>query len=103
MVIGCRSRCERNSAEQRASGGMLYALSTCGWCRRTKNLLGELGVEYRYVDVDRLEGEARNEAIAEMTRWNPSRSFPTMVLDNKECIVGYQEDKTREALAREST
>jgi|GEM_PF-3996188 len=31
---------------------LLYALSTCGWCRKTKALLKELGVQYRYVDVD---------------------------------------------------
>ncbi len=25
---------------------MLYALSTCPWCQKTKRLLNELGVEY---------------------------------------------------------
>ena len=30
----------------------LYALSTCGWCKKTKKFLDELGVEYEYVYVD---------------------------------------------------
>ena len=37
----------------------LYALSTCGWCQKTKNFLDELGVKYSYVYVDLLEGKER--------------------------------------------
>ncbi|HII75790.1 MAG TPA: glutaredoxin family protein, partial [Methanolinea sp.] len=28
---------------------ILYALSTCGWCAKTRKLLDDLGVEYSYV------------------------------------------------------
>ena len=77
---------------------LLYALSTCGWCRKTKDLLDALGVEYKYVDVDLLDKEARSEATKEITNWNPRCSFPTMVIDGDRCIVGYQADKIREAL-----
>ena len=38
---------------------MLYALSTCVWCNKTKKLLNELGVEYDYTDVDLLGGWRR--------------------------------------------
>jgi len=78
---------------------LLYALSTCGWCRKTKDLLGDLGVEYRYIDVDLLDSEAKSEAIKEITDWNPRCSFPTLVINNDRCIVGYQADKIREALS----
>ena len=30
----------------------LYALSTCGWCRKTKELLVEEGVDHEFVDID---------------------------------------------------
>jgi glutaredoxin-like protein NrdH len=76
---------------------LLFALSTCGWCRKTKNLLDELGVEYRYIDVDLLEGQDKKEVVAEVTRWNPSSSYPTMVINNKS-IVGYQEEKIKQAV-----
>jgi glutaredoxin len=49
------------------------------------------------VDVDLLEGESRREALQEMDRWNPRRSFPTIVINNK-CIVGFKEDEIKEAL-----
>jgi glutaredoxin-like protein NrdH len=75
----------------------LFALSTCGWCRKTKNLLDELGVEYRYIDVDLLDGQDKREVVAEVTRWNPSSSYPTMVINNKS-IVGFQEEKIKQAV-----
>jgi glutaredoxin-like protein NrdH len=79
---------------------MLYALSTCGWCQKTKKLLDDLGVEYEYEFVDLLQGGEKEEAIQKVTEWNPSCNFPTMVIDNKKCIVGYQENAIREALRK---
>lgn len=79
---------------------MLYALSTCGWCQRTKKLLDDLGVEYSYEYVDQLDDEDREAAVKEVKEWNPSCSFPTLVLDDKRCILGYNEREIREALRK---
>ena len=77
---------------------MLYALSTCGWCAKTKKLLDDLAVEYYYEYVDLLQGKEREKAILSVEKWNHSSSFPTLVIDNKTCIVGYQENEIRKAL-----
>lgn len=77
---------------------LLFALSTCGWCRKTKNLLDSLGVGYSYIDVDLLDSQAKKEVMQEVSRWNPSSSFPTLVINRNKCIVGFQEDKIKEAL-----
>ena len=42
----------------------LYALSTCVWCKLTKQFLNENNVEYEYVDVD-LEDEKDKQKIHE--------------------------------------
>ncbi len=76
---------------------MLYALSTCGWCRKTKALLNSLGVEYNFVDVDLLKGAEQEKAMKEVEKWNPNSSFPTVVVDNKP-IVGFDEQRIREAV-----
>ncbi len=76
---------------------ILFALSTCGWCRKTKNLLNDLGLEYSYIDVDLLDAQAKREVVEEVARWNPSTSYPTIVINNKS-IVGFQEDKIRQAV-----
>ena len=79
---------------------MLYALSTCGWCRKAKKLLDDLGVEYSYEYVDLLDGDEKEKAIKEVAAWNPSRRFPTLILDDEKCIVGYNEDEIRETLQK---
>jgi len=76
----------------------LYALSTCGWCKKTKKFLDEHNVEYEYEYVDLLTGAERTRCLEELTRWNPKRSFPTLVIDDGEVIVGYQEALLKEAL-----
>lgn len=77
---------------------LMYGLSTCVWCKKTKKLLLELGVEFDYIYVDRLEGEEKTKAIEEIKRFNPSISFPTTIINEKKVIVGFKEKEIREAL-----
>ena len=77
---------------------MLYALSTCQWCKKTKKLLDDLGVEYFYEDVDVLSGAERDAAIDDVKRWNPACSFPTLVLNDSVCVVGFKENEIKGAL-----
>lgn len=77
---------------------VLYALSTCPWCKKTKKLLDDLGVEYEYADVDLLTGSDREEAIGVVKKWNPRSSFPTIVVNDSLCIVGFEEDQIRKAI-----
>jgi glutaredoxin-like protein NrdH len=76
----------------------MFALSTCGWCRKTKRFLNENDVEYEFVDVDLLSGEERQQVMQEMQRWNPRRNFPTIVVDDAEVVVGFNESRLREVL-----
>ena len=74
---------------------LLFALSTCIWCKKTKELLKDLGLEHNYVDVDLLFGSDREEAYNEM-RKHKSASFPTIVINNGEdIIIGYEEEKLK--------
>ena len=77
---------------------LLYALSTCGWCRKTKELLQSLGVAYDFVYVDLLPPGEQEEALKAVEVFNPRCSFPTLVLGKKQCIVGFREGDIREAL-----
>lgn len=76
----------------------IFALSTCSWCRKVRKFLDGLGVAYRYVDVDLTTGAARAEVVKELDRWNPQHSFPTVVINNEKCLVGYDEEDLRKAL-----
>jgi glutaredoxin-like protein NrdH len=74
----------------------LFALSTCIWCGKTKKLLGELGIEYDFIDVDLLENDEQQEALKEIRKFNPAGGFPTMVIDKRDCIVGFDEKKIKD-------
>ncbi len=77
----------------------LYALSTCVWCRKTRNLLDELGVAYDYEYVDLRVGESRTKSLDVVRKWNPACSFPTLIIGDR-CIIGFKETEIREALTK---
>jgi len=77
---------------------VLYALSTCAWCRRTRRLLNSLGVDYYFIYVDLLKDEEREDAEKTLMRVNPRLSFPTIIINDTEVIVGYDEDEIKHKL-----
>ena len=76
---------------------VLYALSTCSHCKSTKKLFSDCNVEYKYIEVDDLEGEERKAIIADIKELNPLCSFPTIKI-NDTIIVGYKEKQIKKAL-----
>ncbi len=76
---------------------LIYALTTCVWCGKVKQFLTRMGVAYDYIDVDELRGSEKEEVMNEVKQFNPQCSFPTIRINDK-CIVGFKEDKIKEAL-----
>ncbi len=73
----------------------MFALSTCGWCKKTKAFLKDHNVDFSYIDVDLLP-PGEQVAILKEQRWhNPTGSYPTIVVDSDYCIVGYDESKLK--------
>jgi glutaredoxin-like protein NrdH len=77
---------------------VLFALSTCGWCKKTRALIEDLNADYEYVYVDLLKGKERGEVVEIVKKWNPQVSFPTLVINDEKTIVGFKEDEIREAI-----
>lgn len=78
---------------------LLFALSTCGWCKKTRELLEDLGVAYDYIYVDLTNGDERTEAVNNLTKYNENVSFPTLVINKKDVIIGFEEDNIKSKLA----
>ncbi len=83
---------------KRKGNVLLYAISTCVWCKKTKRLLGELGIAYDYIDVDLLDSDEKEEINKMILRWNPRGSYPIIVIDDTQGIVGYDPEKIKEVL-----
>ena len=77
---------------------VFYGLSTCVWCKRTRQFLEDQGVAFDYVYVDLLKGQEREEAVEQVRCWNSAVSFPTVVVDDSQCVIGYKPEKLKEAL-----
>jgi glutaredoxin-like protein NrdH len=84
--------------EKRGHRVFLYTLSTCGWCKRTKEFLRENGVEYEYMDVDTCTSEERRAAIEDLKERKAPMGFPLAIIDDETIISGFKPDMYTEAL-----
>lgn len=70
----------------------VYALSTCGFCKRAMAFLERNGVAYRYVYIDKVPVETKNRAKAALKeRFDEHVAFPFAVVDGKSTLVGFIE------------
>jgi glutaredoxin-like protein NrdH len=76
----------------------LYALSTCVWCKLTKQFLNDNGVAYEFVDVDLLGAEDKTVVHEIIQAKGGSLSYPTTIIDDKTLINGFRKDLLKEAL-----
>jgi glutaredoxin len=77
---------------------LLFALSTCGWCKRTKEFLRENDVAFEYIDVDKCTLEEKQEVGRLLKEWDAQLGFPVTVVDDEVVITGFIPDEFREAL-----
>jgi glutaredoxin-like protein NrdH len=76
----------------------VYALSTCVWCKLTKQYLNENNVEYEFVDVDMLDDEDKDKVHQTVLSKGGALSYPTTIVDDKIVITGFRKDKLKEVL-----
>ncbi len=67
----------------------LYALSTCGWCKKTKKFLDDNEVEYSYVYVDKITGPELEECLEVQKSYSSEESYPMVTIGTNDCIIGY--------------
>jgi glutaredoxin len=77
---------------------VLYALSTCVWCKMTKQFLKDNDVEFEYVDVDLSTEEDKQKTRQEIQNKGGSLSYPTTIIDDKIVVTGFRKDLLKEAL-----
>lgn len=76
----------------------IYGLSTCIHCRNAMKYLDEKGLKYDKTMVDLLDGDQYDAAIEDVRKINPNLSFPTIVINNKYVVAGFQKDKLDDLL-----
>jgi glutaredoxin len=74
---------------------LLYALSTCIWCKKTRQLLEDEGVTFDFVYVDLVGPDERRKIRARIRELSSSTSFPATIIDETDCIIGYKPEKIK--------
>ena len=77
---------------------LMYAISTCGWCKRAKKFLNDNDVEYEYVDIDLSSWEDRHKIREDIQNRGGQLLYPTLIVDNKLLLTNPSPDKLREVL-----
>jgi glutaredoxin-like protein NrdH len=86
------------AGQKRQHKVVLYALSTCAWCKMTKQFLKDNDVEFEYVDVDLCEEEDKQKIRQHIQSKGGPLSYPTIIVDDNMLITGFRKDKLKEAL-----
>ncbi|HHL41587.1 MAG TPA: glutaredoxin [Candidatus Bathyarchaeota archaeon] len=55
----------------------LYTISTCGWCKKTKQLLKDKEIAYEYIDLDTCSKEEQKKAIEILKEKKNPSCFPS--------------------------
>ncbi len=76
----------------------VYALSTCVWCKLTKQFLNDSSIEYEYVDVDLADEKDKQKIHAKISSMGGMISYPTTIVDDKILVTGFRKDKLKEVL-----
>jgi glutaredoxin len=74
----------------------MYTLSTCPWCRKTKQFFKENNIPFEYVDYDLQKEEEQQKIIDEMTKLG-GMAFPFVKIRDQ-IVVGYNPEKYAELL-----
>lgn len=77
---------------------ILFAISTCAWCKLVKQFFNDNEVEYNYIDIDLAKEEEKQEIRKTIREMGGPLSFPTTIIDDKILITGFRKDQIKEAL-----
>ena len=73
----------------------LYALSTCGFCKRALAFLRENSIDFLYTFVDKLEKKVVGDLREELMKKSDSQhvAYPFLISDDEKFLVGFDEEE----------
>jgi glutaredoxin len=74
----------------------MYTLSTCPWCRKTKNFFKEHNIPFDFIDYD-LADETTQSRIIEELDAKGANGFPYVKIDN-DVVMGYNPKRYAELM-----
>jgi glutaredoxin len=75
----------------------MYTLSTCPWCRKTKQFFKDKNIPFDYVDYDLSAEDQQQKMIDDVQKSGVQLAFPFVKI-NGEIVVGYNPDRYAQLL-----
>lgn len=81
---------------------VLYALTTCAFCKRAIEFLQQHDVRFRYIYLDEINPMVKQTVKSELKgQFKRLPVFPVLVVDNEDALSGFSEEKWKERLELE--
>lgn len=77
----------------------IYALSTCVYCKKTKEFMKKNGVDFECIDVDLLEGGEKEKVKEEVRKLCRGCGYPVICVGD-EVTSGYDEEKLKKMICK---
>ena len=98
VIAGVKMETKKVAGTKRDHKVLMYAISTCAWCKLTKKYLNDKKVEYEYIDVDLCNDKDRQAIRNDIVKRGGDPNYPIIIVDDKTLINGLRKDKINEAL-----
>ncbi len=80
----------------------VYAISTCGFCKRALTFLRSHSVRFKYIYVDDLPFDLKDEIKSFLReKFNQQIRYPFVIIDNDRCLIGFTEEEWKKTLGLE--
>jgi len=77
---------------------LMYAISTCIYCKRAKKWLRDQDIEYLYVDIDLCNAEDRATIRKDILARGGQLIYPVIIIDDDILINNLRINKLKETL-----
>jgi glutaredoxin-like protein NrdH len=75
----------------------VYALSTCGFCKRGLKFLRDNSVKFKFTYIDQLDYDVKQKLKKELAeKFSKRVVFPYLVMNGDKVLVGFMEDEWKQ-------
>jgi glutaredoxin len=71
---------------------MMYTLSTCPWCKKTKSFFAERNIPFEFIDYDKASKEEQQKIREVCSSHGEGIAFPFVII-GEDVVVGYNPQK----------
>ncbi len=78
---------------------VMYTLSSCPWCEKSKNFFIDRGIPFEYIDYDLADVDVQERIAADVAKRGYRLSFPIVIIDDV-VVAGYNPERYETLLER---